>query len=75
MATSKPQFLPLFEDRFYRKAEVITNRYFGVGASALDAKVRAGEIEPPIKLSPNGRATGWFGRYIIEWQNKIRQAV
>jgi predicted DNA-binding transcriptional regulator AlpA len=67
-----PKFTPLTESRFYRKMEAVDNRYFGVGASKLDEMIRAGEIEPPIKLGD--RATGWFGRTIIAWQQKKTSA-
>jgi hypothetical protein len=62
------QFTPLVPDRFYRKGEVVANRYFGVGSTQLEEKIKGGEIEPPIPLSESGHACGWFGRYIIKWQ-------
>lgn len=66
-----PQYLPLVPDRFYRKSETIANRYYGIGATQLEKKIAAGEIAPPIKLSPTGRALGWFGRTIIAHQQKV----
>jgi hypothetical protein len=67
--SKKPyEFLPLVPDRFYRKNEVVANRYLGYGFTQLEEKIKAGEIDPPISLSNSGRACGWFGRYIIKLQ-------
>jgi predicted DNA-binding transcriptional regulator AlpA len=43
-------------------------KYFGLKRTALNEKIKSGEIPPPMPLSDNGRATGWLGRVIIEWQ-------
>jgi hypothetical protein len=67
-------FLPLVPDRFYRRGEVVANRYLGYGHTQLEEKIRAGEIEPPIALSKSGRATGWFGRYLIKRQAELEAA-
>jgi hypothetical protein len=61
---------PLFADYFYRKTE--GPNYFGYGTTQLDERIRSGDVPPPCRLSPNGRATGWFGRTIIEYQQKIQ---
>lgn len=70
--TSKPryEFLPLVPDRFYRRAEVVANRYLGYSDTQLEIKIRAGEIDPPISLSASSRASGWFGRTLIELQSR-----
>jgi len=44
-------------------------KYFGYKHSQLDEKIRAGEIPAPFPLTDSGRAKGWIGRQIIEWQN------
>jgi hypothetical protein len=65
------EFEPLHADRFYRKAEVVANRYLGYGPTQLDQNIANGEIEPPIALSESGRASGWFGRYLIKKQTEL----
>ena len=68
--TPKPyQFIPLYEDRFYRRNEVVKHRYLGLGNTALEAKIKSGAIDPPISLG--GRATGWFGRTLIKLQSQF----
>jgi hypothetical protein len=74
MAKHTTAYEPLVPDRFYRKTEAIGNRYFGLGATQLDKLIRDGVIEAPIKLNPNGRAVGWFGRTIIDFQKKLQTA-
>jgi hypothetical protein len=70
--TPKPpyEFLPLVPDRFYRRAEVVANRYLGYSNTQLEEKIKSGEIDPPISLSANSRACGWFGRDIIKLQSQ-----
>jgi predicted DNA-binding transcriptional regulator AlpA len=70
-AERKPR--PLLADVFYRWAE--GPFYFGYQKSQLAEKIKSGEIPPPVKLSPTGRASGWFGRTIIEHQKKIEAQV
>jgi predicted DNA-binding transcriptional regulator AlpA len=61
--------------KFYRKALSADRKLFGYSDTVQDQKIKLGEIPPPIKLSPSGRAVGWFGRTIIEYQRKLlRQA-
>jgi predicted DNA-binding transcriptional regulator AlpA len=43
-------------------------KYFGFKRTVLNAKIRSGEIPEPMPLSDTGRATGWLGRVILEWQ-------
>lgn len=47
-------------------------RYFGYKLTQLAKKIKEGEIPAPFALSDSGRATGWFGSQIIEWQQRIR---
>jgi predicted DNA-binding transcriptional regulator AlpA len=56
---------------FYRMAEW-GEAFFGFAASQLETKIRTGEIPKPVALSDTGRARGWFGRDILDWQNKRR---
>jgi predicted DNA-binding transcriptional regulator AlpA len=58
-------------DRFYRRVEVIRNRYFGVGNTALEELIKKGTISPPVKLGH--RIVGWFGRDLIENQRRLQQ--
>jgi predicted DNA-binding transcriptional regulator AlpA len=46
-------------------------RYFGYTETQLAEKVRAGEIPPPMSLSATGRAKGWLGSQIIEYQARL----
>ena len=62
------QYIPLVPDRFYRRSEVVANRYLGYSDSQLEYPIQLGEIDPPISLSNSSRACGWFGRYIIKLQ-------
>jgi predicted DNA-binding transcriptional regulator AlpA len=57
---------PLVPDQIYRWKEGW--KFFGYGATQLEEKIEAGEIPAPIPLSDTGRAKGWLGRTIIEWQ-------
>lgn len=58
-------------DHIYRYAD--GPKYYGLGLSAIDAKIKTGEIPKPISLSDSGRAKGWLGKTILEWQ-AARQA-
>lgn len=57
---------PIHPDWFYRLSEA--RKFFGYGPTTLDAKIKSGEIPAPVALSDTGRACGWFGRVILEWQ-------
>ena len=61
-----PSARPLLAGHFYHVGEAW--QYFGFRSSELSLKIKAGEIPPPIALSPGGRAKGWFGRTILQWQ-------
>jgi predicted DNA-binding transcriptional regulator AlpA len=49
-------------------------KYFGLGPTQIDEKIKKGEIPKPIALSDSGRATGWTGRQIIEHQARLLAA-
>jgi hypothetical protein len=55
--------------------EIVRNapKYFGLGKTQLDEKIKAGEIEAPISLSASGRAKGFTGRQILNHQERQRQ--
>jgi predicted DNA-binding transcriptional regulator AlpA len=57
---------PLVPDQIYRWNEGW--KFFGYRSTQLEEKIEAGEIPAPIPLSDTGRAVGWLGRQIIEWQ-------
>jgi predicted DNA-binding transcriptional regulator AlpA len=57
---------PLVPDEIYRPHEA--RHFFGFKPTQLTEKIKAGEIPAPIPLSDSGRAVGWLGRQIIEWQ-------
>ena len=43
-------------------------KYFGYKHTHLAEKIKSGEIPAPIKLSEGGRAVGWLGEQILQWQ-------
>jgi hypothetical protein len=45
-------------------------KYFGLGMTQINEKIKAGEIEPPMALSDSGRAKGWTGQQIINHQQR-----
>ena len=49
-------------------------RYFGLKATALDAAIKAGLIPKPIRLTSGGRAVGWLGWQILEYQHRLVEA-
>jgi predicted DNA-binding transcriptional regulator AlpA len=49
-----------------RQADVQT--FSGLGRSALDELVEAGEFPPPFKLSDSGRAKGWDFLECVGWK-------
>ena len=57
-------------DYFYRKHDPVALRATGYGVSQIDVKVRTGALPPLVKLDDAGRATGWYGRQLIEHQRK-----
>lgn len=68
---AKPQpsladVLPIGPNNFYRMSD--GPRFFGYKLSQLDIKIRQGLIPAPVMLSDNGRAVGWLGQTILDWQ-------
>lgn len=59
---------PLNPDLLYRITDA--RKYFGLRPTQLTERIKAGDIPPPVKLSATGRASGWFGRQIIAWQQE-----
>jgi predicted DNA-binding transcriptional regulator AlpA len=57
---------PINPDYFYRLHEA--RKFFGYGPSTVEEKIRNKELPMPVALSDSGRARGWFGRQILEWQ-------
>jgi predicted DNA-binding transcriptional regulator AlpA len=48
-------------------------RYFGLKSTQIAAKVKCGEIPPPIRLSASGSAVGWLGSQLIEYHRRRLQ--
>jgi len=63
---------PINPDHFYRLYEA--RKFFGYGPSTVEEKIRTKELPQPVALSDSGRARGWFGRQIIQWQREREQA-
>ena len=57
---------PINPDFVYRLSD--GPKYFGFLPTALDQKIKAGEIPEPLSLSDSGRARGWLGSTILKWQ-------
>jgi hypothetical protein len=57
-------------DSFYRRSVVVRNRLLGYGSTQLNEKIKAGEIDPPVRLSETGRACGWWGHYLLSRQSR-----
>jgi predicted DNA-binding transcriptional regulator AlpA len=55
-------------DYFYRLVDA--RKFFGYGVTQLDLHIARGDVPAPVLLSEGGRACGWFGRTILEWQAK-----
>ena len=43
-------------------------RLFGFKRAQIDTLIKQGEIPTPITLTPGGRAKGWLGKQILDWQ-------
>lgn len=46
-------------------------RYFGLRPSQLRLKIKEGLIPAPLQLSESGRALGWLGKQIHDYQSKL----
>ena len=64
---------PINPDRFYTISEVAKSRFFGCGLTALNEKIKRGELPPPIRSFRSSRQAGWYGRTIQEIQKKIEE--
>jgi hypothetical protein len=64
------KYRPLYPDYFYRLNE--GPNYFGYKPTQQNEAIKKGIIPRPCNLSPDGRAKGWFGRTIIEHQQKVQ---
>jgi hypothetical protein len=60
---------PIIPDRIYRKYE--GPRLFGYSKSRLDVLEKQGVIPPTFKLTPHGRARGWFGHQILDHHARV----
>jgi predicted DNA-binding transcriptional regulator AlpA len=60
----------LHPDYFYRKHDPITLRVVGYSVSQIGEKVKSGALPPLVQLDDTGRATGWYGRQLIELQRQ-----
>lgn len=49
------------------------HRFFGYKKTQITEKIEEGEIPEPVLLSDTGRARGWFGQQILDYQQKRRE--
>jgi hypothetical protein len=72
MPRTKPVDLthPLVPHFFYRRHSPIAKGVIGLSDTQIDAKIKSGELDPPVKAFEDGRATGWFGFQLIEIQEQ-----
>ena len=56
-------------DYFYNFTSPVTRWAIGYGPTTTAEKIKSGELPPPVKLSPSGRSSGWYGFQLI----KLRQ--
>jgi hypothetical protein len=68
MPTDKDIVRGLEPDEIVRKSK--GHKYFGLKYGALEDAIERGDIPPPVSLTASGRARGWFGRQIIEHQQR-----
>jgi hypothetical protein len=61
---------PLHPDFIYRVDSDVAIAVVGLGPSQRKAAIDRGELPPPLKLTPSGRAKGWLGSQLIELQRK-----
>ena len=54
-----------------RKPEV--QKALGVSGTTLEDLVTLGVLDPPFKLTPNGRAVGWDAETIAKYQAEQRK--
>jgi hypothetical protein len=59
---------PINPNYFYRLAD--GPRFFGYASTVLAEKIKNGDVPLPVTLSEGGRARGWFGWQILDWQKE-----
>jgi predicted DNA-binding transcriptional regulator AlpA len=64
---------PINPDYVYRTSK-FGPKFFGFKDAALFEAIKKGIVPRPFPLSDDGRATGWFGRTILEWQKEREEA-
>jgi len=50
----------------YRKSDPETQRILGLKATAIDAAIKRGDIDPPAPLTAHGKARGWRGFQLVK---------
>jgi len=61
---------PLVPHFFYRRHGPVAKGAIGLEDTQIDARIKSGELPPPVKAFESGRATGWFGWQLIELQRQ-----
>ena len=59
----------LLPDFIYRPRQV--ERFTGYKSTQLWELIGTGKFPPPVRLSEGGKAVGWFGRVLIQWQTEL----
>lgn len=67
----KPPVHALTPNEIVRKSHA--GPYFGLRPTQLDKLIRDGVIPTPFKLSASGRARGWLGQTILDYQRKLAE--
>jgi hypothetical protein len=65
--------MPINPDRFYTISEVAKFRFFGCGLTAVNEKIKRGELPPPRRSFRSSRQAVWKGQTIQEIQKKIEE--
>ncbi len=68
---TRPVVHALTPNEIIRKSDA--GPYFGVRTTQLEERIKKGEIPKPMKLSKSGRAVGWLGKTILDWQRKLSE--
>jgi predicted DNA-binding transcriptional regulator AlpA len=48
-------------------------RFFGLSDTQIETKIKKGEIPAPMSLSASGRAKGWLGSQILDYQAQLQR--
>jgi predicted DNA-binding transcriptional regulator AlpA len=64
---SRREIADLHPDHFCRLAE--GPKFFGLGLTQIRERIKTGDIPRPVSLC-GGRAKGWFGWQILDWQKE-----